>query len=151
MRLLVISMAAWALSSVVARAAETGPTAEPVMPPDMRRVARKIEPELKGDPARLAQYINFFSRELGNDSRICAFDVTGESKGGKRVVLRGYVEFTETRKSLIEFLTELGFEVEDQLESLPATSLGKEIFGITKATHSYCFDRPMGRREQEGH
>src|SRR6478752_2324827 len=114
MRLLVISMAAWALSSVVARAAETGPTAEPVMPPDMRRVARKIEPELKGDPARLSQYINFFSRELGNDSRICAFDVNAEAGRNQHIVLNGFVEFPETRKSLVEFLTDLGFEVDDQ-------------------------------------
>jgi hypothetical protein len=147
--MILISMVAWAFSVVIARATDTGPSGEPVTPPDMRRVARKIEPELKGDPTRLAQYINFFSRELGNDSRICAFDVTGESKSDKKVVLRGFVEFAETRKSLIEFLTELGFDVEDRMEALPAEGLGKEIFGITKATHSYCFDRATGRRKQE--
>ncbi|HEX4415880.1 MAG TPA: C40 family peptidase [Lacipirellulaceae bacterium] len=148
MRMIAISMAAWALSAVVARAAETAATAEPVMPPDMRRVARKIEPDLKGDPARLAQYVNFFSRELGNDSRMCAFDVTCEPRG-KKVVLHGFVEFPETRKSLIEFLSALGFEIENQMESLPADDLGTEIFGITKVTHSYCFDRPTGKRKQE--
>lgn len=148
MRMIVISMVGWALSAVIARAADTAATAEPVMPPDMRRVARKIEPDLKGDPARLAQYVNFFSRELGNDSRMCAFDVTCEPLG-KKVVLHGFVEFPETRKSLIEFLSALGFEIENQMESLPAEELGQKIFGITKVTHSYCFDQPTGKRKQE--
>ncbi len=39
------------------------PTAAPEQPLDLRRVARKIEPELAGKIERLPQYINFFARE----------------------------------------------------------------------------------------
>lgn len=129
------------------------PTAAPEQPLDMRRVARKIEPELAGKAERLPQYINFFSRELGNDSRICAFDVTAEP-GGKdgdknQVVLRGFVEFPETRAALTRYLTLLGFTVDDQLEKLPAKSLGEKVFGLVKVPHSYYFDRTTGRRKQE--
>ena len=114
-------------SAITLRAAETtaAPSAEPVEPADMRRVARKIEPELEGRPERLSQYINFFSRELGNDSRICAFDVTAEAVEGKNVRLNGYVEFPETHESLVAYLEILGFKVDDQLQKLPAAALGK--------------------------
>jgi cell wall-associated NlpC family hydrolase len=124
-------------------------TAEPKVPPDLRRMARRIEPDLAGNPDRLPQYINFFSRELGNDSRICAFDVTARAVPENQVELRGFVEFPETRESLVAFLTILGFTVEDRLESLPAMSLGNKVFGQVKASHAYSFDRPSGRRKQE--
>ena len=65
------------------------------------------------------------------------------------MILHGYVEFPETRRSLNEFLEALGFVVDDQMESLPSASLGKKIFAITNVNHSYCFDRPSGRRKQE--
>ena len=144
----------FALLAVVpfgARAAEisSSATAEPVRPADMRRLAGRIEPELVGKAERLPQYIHFFSRELANDSRICAFDVTASAVGGKNVQLKGYVEFPETRSALNGFLTSLGFAVDDQLETLPATSLGEKVFGIVKVPHSYCFDKPTGRRKQE--
>src|SRR4051812_12249663 len=75
-------------------------TADPEIPGGLARVARRIEPDLKGDPERLSQYVNFFSREFGNDSRICAFDVTAERDTARHVKLRGFVEFPETRRSL---------------------------------------------------
>jgi hypothetical protein len=115
----------------------------------MQRLARRIEPDLSGKPERLAQYVHFFSKELANDSRICAFDVNAKAKDGKQVQLTGFVEFPETRSALTGFLSSLGFDVDDRLESLPQKKLGQEIFGIVKASHSYCFDKPSGRRKQE--
>jgi hypothetical protein len=140
-----------AVCTMAGRAAETAApaTAEPEKPGDLQRVARKIEPELAGKADRLPQYVNFFSRELGNDSRICAFEVTADSQGGKKVELKGFVEFPETRSSLVGFLKILGFEVEDHMETLPAEGLGKKVFGLTKVPHSYSFDKPSGRRKQE--
>ncbi len=137
--------------AAIGRAAETATpaTPEPVVPKDLRHVARKIEPDLIGKVERLPQYINFFARELGNDSRICAFDVTADPKDGKKVELNGFVEFPETRSSLKNFLTILGFDVDDQMETLPTAGLGKEVFGLVKVSHSYCFDKPSGRRKQE--
>jgi hypothetical protein len=115
----------------------------------MTNVARKIEPTLAGKPERLSQYISFFSRELGNDSRLCAFDVSAEAVKGQQVRLNGFVEFPETRHSLKEFLKALGFDVEDRLESLPAESLGNRRFGLVAKPHTYVFDRPSGKRKQE--
>lgn len=139
------------LLTVVAHGApeNSPPTADPVKPGDMTNVARKIEPNLNGKPERLPQYINFFSRELGNDNRLCAFYVSAEVIDGKRIRLLGHVEFPETKKSLVNILEALGFSVEDQLETLPAESLGNRIFGLVTSPHSYMFDRPSGRRKQE--
>lgn len=127
----------------------SAPSAAPVEPGDQTRLARRIEPDLAGKTERLSQYINFFSRELGNDSRICAFDVKAESTRGKDIVLTGFVEFPETRTALNKFLTALGFKVTDQLEALPSQNLGDKLFGIVKAPHCFTFDRPSGRRKQE--
>jgi hypothetical protein len=118
----------------------------PIGPLPMERVARRIEPELAGRPERLQQYVDFFRRELVNDTRLIAFDVMAEAKGERGAVLCGYVEFPETRQALANLLSVLGFEVEDQLESLPAESLGEERFGIVKTPHSLSYDRPSGRR-----
>ena len=99
----------------IAAETSTAPSAAPVEPGDMTRLARRIEPELAGKVDRLPQYINFFSRELSNDNRICAFDVKSEATHGKDIVLTGFVEFPETRNSLTKFLTALGFTVADHL------------------------------------
>lgn len=128
---------------------DSPPTAEPVKPGDMTQVARRIEPDLVGKPERLSQYIDFFSRELGNDSRLCAFHVSAEVLHGKKMRLTGFVEFPETRKSLVGFLEALGFEVDDRLETLPVNSLGEKLFGLVTVPQSYTFDRPSGRRKQE--
>src|SRR5262245_18844676 len=138
----------------LSRAAEpTAPaTAEPPTHADMRRLAQKIEPELAGKPERLAQYVDFFGRELANDRRICAFQVTadaGKEPEKKEVELHGFVEFPETRAALKGYLSELGFQVTDSLEFLPSAGLGKQMFGIVQAPHSYSFDRPNGERKQE--
>lgn len=127
-------------------------TAEPPANADIERLARRIEPALEGRPERLAQYIHFFSRELANDSRICAFQVTAKAKGDaskKAIELHGFVEFPETRAALNGYLAALGFKVEDQLESLPAAGLGNQVFGLIKTTHSYSFEQPSGPRKQE--
>lgn len=115
----------------------------------LERLARRIEPGLKGKPDRLPQYVDFFRSELGNDSRLFAFNVASKTGGDGRVELRGYVEFRETRTALAKFLTVLGFKVDDRLEALPAEGFGKEIFGLVKAPHSVCYDRPSGLQRPE--
>ena len=115
----------------------------------LERLARRIEPDLAGKPERLPQYLDFFRSELGNDSRLFAFNVTAKPADHDRVELRGYVEFPETRAALARYLGILGFHVEDRMESLPAAGLGKEIFGLLKAPHSVCYDRPSGRQRPE--
>jgi cell wall-associated NlpC family hydrolase len=126
------------------------PTAEEFsVPRVVERLARRVEPELAGKRERLPHYVDFFRSELANDSRLCAFHVTAKSLVGNHVELLGYTEFPETRSALVKFLKVLGFKVDDQMESLPAGGLGKEIFGLLKAPHSICFDRPNGRQRPE--
>ena len=115
----------------------------------LERLARRIEPGLAGKSERLPQYVDFFRSELGNDSRLFAFNVTAKPADNDGVELRGYVEFPETRAALARYLSILGFHVEDRMESLPAAALGKEIFGLVKAPHSVCYDRPSGRQRPE--
>jgi hypothetical protein len=51
-------------------------------PPEARqeryfeRLARQIEPELKGSPEKLDVYVRFFAHEVIHDQRIIAFDVS---------------------------------------------------------------------------
>jgi cell wall-associated NlpC family hydrolase len=145
-----ICLLATLVMSTTAYAAEktSSATAEPPKSGDMRRFAERIEPTLAGKPERLDQYVHFFSRELANDSRICAFNVKATQEG-KQVALTGFVEFPETRTALVEYLQALGFNVDDRLEKLPTAGLGKKIYGLVKAPHSYSFDRPTGQRKQE--
>jgi hypothetical protein len=118
----------------------------PIGPMPMERVARRIEPDLKGRPERVQQYVDFFRRELVSDSRLFAFDVVAEATGDHDVTLNGYVEFPETHKSLLNLFKTLGFEVDDKIESLPSKKLGDTKFGIVETAHSLSYDRPSGRR-----
>jgi gamma-D-glutamyl-L-lysine dipeptidyl-peptidase len=126
------------------------PTAEEFSAPRVvERLARRVEPKLVGKPERLAHYVDFFRSELANDSRLFAFHVTAKMVESGHVELHGYTEFPETRTALVKFLKVLGFNVDDEMESLPAAGLGKEIFGFVKAPHSICFDQPTGRQRPE--
>jgi hypothetical protein len=118
----------------------------PIGPLPMERVARRIEPDLKGRPERVQQYVDFFRRELVSDSRLFAFDVVADAAGDHNVTLTGYVEFPETHTSLLNLFKTLGFEVDDKIESLPSKKLGDTQFGIVKTAHSLSYDRPSGRR-----
>lgn len=127
--------------------------AQPSAPPPPRlesalaRLARQLEPDLVGRAERLPQYIDFFRLKLGNDTRLFAFDVTAQATDEGRVQLRGYVEFPETRNAVVTFLSHLGFDdIDDQLATLPAESLGKKAFGLVKTTHSLSYDRPREPR-----
>ncbi len=112
----------------------------------LKRLARKIEPDLKGQPDRLPQYVDFFRREVGNDPRLVAFDVHATAQPDGKVELTGFVEFAETRAALAEFLGHLGFQVENRLETLPAANLGDRTLGFLKTSHAMSYDRPSGRR-----
>src|SRR4051794_15196348 len=45
-------------------------------------VVRKVEPSGRGDPSRIAQYLQFFRREFVGDTRIFAVDVKPETTPG---------------------------------------------------------------------
>lgn len=110
------------------------------------KLARQLEPDLVGHTERLPQYVDFFRLKLGNDSRLFAFHVTAKTTKADQVELRGYVEFPETRQALVTLLGHLGFDVEDQLTTLPEAKLGEKVYGLVKTTHSLSYDRPSGTR-----
>ena len=118
----------------------------PPGPELIKRLARKIEPNLVGLPERLPQYVDFFRREVGNDSRLVAFEVTTAIAPDGQVQLTGFVEFPETLNALEKFLEALGFKVENHLETLPTVSLGERTLGFLNTSHCLSYDRPRGRR-----
>jgi hypothetical protein len=118
----------------------------PIGPPSAKRFARRIEPDLQGRPERVQQYADFFRREAVSDARLFAFDVVAQAQGQQGVTLKGYIEFPESRKALKLLFEALGFEVDDQLETLPAEGLGDQLYGIVKASHTLSYDRPKERR-----
>ncbi len=142
---LIIAFMGWTLLGE-AQEASVDVDGRPAGPNTLKRMARKIEPSLVGLPERLPQYVDFFRREVGNDSRLVVFDVSASIATDGRVQLTGFVEFPETRKALEEFLGVLGFKVEIQLETLPAANLGERTLGFLKTSHCLSYDRPRGRR-----
>ncbi len=114
----------------------------------LTRLGKEIEPDLKGRVERLPQYVEFFRAQLANDKWLFAFDVTATQANDGSVVLQGFVEFPETREGLEAFLKVLGFgKIENELETLPAASLGEKKFGFVKTTHTLSYDRPEEPRE----
>jgi hypothetical protein len=138
----IVSWAALAASETTDEESDGRPPA----PPTLQQLARRIEPDLNGQPERLPQYVDFFRRELGNDPRLVAFDVEAKTQPGGRVTLSGFVEFLETRAALCRFLGHLGFQVDSQLQTLPAADLGDRTLGFLKTSHCLSYDRPRGRR-----
>jgi gamma-D-glutamyl-L-lysine dipeptidyl-peptidase len=112
----------------------------------LQRLARKIEPDLKGQLDRLPQYVDFFRREVCNDPRLVAFDITATAVSDNKVALAGFVEFPETRTSLEKFLAHLGFQIENRLETLPTAGLGERSLGFLRTTHCMSYDHPRGKR-----
>lgn len=132
-----------------ARAQQSTP-APPQQAPTLVRLAQQVEPELAGRVERLSQYVDFFRLKLANDTRLFAFDVEVVANYEGQIELRGYVEFPETRAALENFLGILGFDdLDDQLQTLPAASLGNQLFGFVKTTHSLSYNRPRGERSVE--
>ncbi|QEG35101.1 C40 family peptidase [Bythopirellula goksoeyrii] len=116
-------------------------------PPDssdrLTRLARQIEPELQGRTDRLSQYVEYFRAQLANDKTLFAFEVAATQGDDGPVVLKGFVEFPETREGLESFLRVLGFdEIENELETLPSAELGEQRFGFVKTAHTLSYDRP---------
>jgi hypothetical protein len=118
-------------------------TAErPVDPGKVKRLAARAESDLAGRPERLRQYIDLY-RTTQNDTRLFAFNVTAESAGDGAVVLRGYVEYPESRHGVAEYLRTLGFgQIKNEVELLPSAALGSEPFGVVASPHALCYDNP---------
>lgn len=115
-------------------------------PSNLELLARRVEPDLVGQPERLPQYVEHYQREFGNDPRLFCFEVVATAEVDNTVRLTGFMEFPEMRNGVVEFLGLLGFTVVDELEDLPAAAFGERTLGILKTTHSLSYDRPSGDR-----
>lgn len=106
-------------------------------------LAKQIEPSLKGDGSRVAQYIDFYRSRLANDPRVCAFEVAGTVQDEGRLILDGFVEFSESRGGLQSFLETLGFtEIENRIEVLPAKNLDGKHYGLVRVASTISYDSP---------
>lgn len=113
------------------------------------RIARGVEPDLKGSPDKLALYLAHFESEALNDRRQIAFDVRADwdEKLGE-VVLTGFVEYHEHRASLANYFITLGFDpIEDRLIQMPVPELGDEPFASVTAESAFLFSDPDERSE----
>jgi gamma-D-glutamyl-L-lysine dipeptidyl-peptidase len=131
------------LVAINANAQEAPPADRPVEPATIERLAKLAEPDLKGRQSHVRQYVEVFRYNSANDARLCVYDVTAEPIGKQGVRLTGFVEFPETRNGLTAFFEKLGFSpVENELETLPAKSLGEQRFGFIKSAHSLSYAEP---------
>ena len=113
------------------------------------RIAKSVEPDLKGSPDKLALYLAHFEAEALNDRRQFAFDVRArwDEKLGA-VVLTGFVEYHEHRASLAHYLTTLGFDpIEDRLIQMPVLELGDEPFAAVSTDNTFLYGDPDDRSE----
>jgi cell wall-associated NlpC family hydrolase len=111
-------------------------------------IARKIEPDLKGDPSRLPVYLEFFKREFVKDPRLFAFNATIEPRDGT-IRITGNAEYREHQQAIERLLRTLGFDrIDNSIDQLPATDLGEQRFAFVIANHAPLLDRPQTPHEQ---
>jgi hypothetical protein len=114
----------------------------------MEEMVRQIEPSLHGKSSKFPVYLAFFKRAFVGDTRLFAFDVSGNATWDGKVRLKGYAEYPEEHQTLTDFLKCLGFTIaDDQIIALPAAGLGDTPFALVKATHTTLYDRPDKPRE----
>lgn len=145
---LLIGLAIFALSASVEAQVQLSPTirrgitlpatTEPSARQEavLEQIVRKIEPDLKGDLARLPVYIEFWKRESVRDPRLFAVDVTAKAKEDGAIELTGWIEYPQHQQSLVLLLKTLGFDKID--EKIFATS---QAFGVVSVSKSWLLDR----------
>jgi len=112
------------------------------------RIIQKIEPDLKGDPDRLPQYIEAFKSHFIIDERLFPFGVSAAMDRRGNVELTGYVGYEENRQALLQLMQFLGFEkIEDRIEVLPSKNAGKHPFAVVNLPFCVSYDKPVSPRE----
>ncbi|MEC8557994.1 MAG: C40 family peptidase [Planctomycetota bacterium] len=133
--------ACWADDNVLQKARP------PIELEKLEELARRIEPDLRGQVTRAKQYIEFFRQQLANDTRLFAFQVKAKVDADDRVRLDGYVEFPETRDALLGYLKTMSLSVDaSNIRTLPSASLGATRLGFVKVPHRFSTSGP-GRGE----
>jgi hypothetical protein len=110
------------------------------------RVIAKVEPSLKGDPAKIPVYLELFKREFVEDTRTFGFDVQPSAPGESTLV--GHVEFEEHKNALDQFFKRLGLTVQDKTELLPGASLDIKRYALVTAPRTFVYDRAAGKIER---
>jgi len=102
------------------------------------RAIRKVEPTLKGNPARIPLYLELFKREFVEDTRTFAVELNTDG-----TTLRGHVEFPEHKAALTNLFKHLALDVKDEVELLPSPALGDKRFGVVTANQTFVRSRPV--------
>jgi hypothetical protein len=115
----------------------------------LRSAAAKIEPSLKGDPARAQEYVDYFPKEFLNDRRLFPYKVTATAQPEGTIALSGYVGYSENLDTLLQFLESLGLQIsENTIEVLPSANLGEEQFAFVNVTAAAYYAGPSERSER---
>jgi hypothetical protein len=124
----------------------------------LEQIARRIEPDLKGDPARLQTYVDFYKRESVRDPRLFPVDVAANVDADGAIVLSGFVEYPQHQASIELLLKTLGFQhirneivvASDRLyPTAPADGSEDALvgFGIVSAPRAAVYNRVDAPRE----
>lgn len=114
------------------------------------RLISGVEPDLIGKPDRLALYIRLFEREMVQDTRTFATNVSARwDEATETVHLEGYVNWEENKNSLNDLFSNLAFEkIQNDVEVLPSEGLGERLYAIVSAPHVFSFSQPAEPRER---
>lgn len=114
------------------------------------RLISGVEPDLIGKPDRLAVYTRLFEREMVQDTRTFATNVTARwDEATETVHLEGYVNWEENKTSLENLFSNLAFEkIQNDVEVLPSADLGEKLYAIVSAPHVFSFASPVEPRER---
>jgi cell wall-associated NlpC family hydrolase len=111
-------------------------------------VIRKVEPSLRGDPARLPIYLELFKREFVEDPRTFAVDIGAVAMANNGVAVTGRVEFEEHRRALTDLFRHMGFAPNvDGVGVYPDAALGALKFAVVSEDRAFIYARPSGQRE----
>lgn len=148
-RVLAVLAAFWGMATPGMSADDASRGDQQILSPADRvffeKMARRIEPDLKGKSSRLSQYIEFYKQQLGNDDRLFAVEVTATLGSGnaRSIILNGHVEFAEHRLSVAAMLQILGFRIlRNEIALLPDPLLGDRRFGLMSVSGSMSRERP---------
>ncbi|MCS7032565.1 MAG: C40 family peptidase, partial [Phycisphaerae bacterium] len=122
-------------------------------PPELRHrrfwenLARQIEPELQGQPARLDVYLRFFEREIIRDTRLFACKLAAlRVDGVTRVV--GLLEYQEQIDALHRLLETLQLgPIDSSIELAPSSAVRDSPFAVVAAERSFLRRDPTEKSE----
>ncbi|MEQ9460571.1 MAG: C40 family peptidase [Phycisphaeraceae bacterium] len=113
------------------------------------RAIAVVEPSLIGNPARLDAYIDLFKLKFVGDNRLFFFDAKATwDPQTATLTINGQAEYEEHHESIEKYFRYMGFEkIDNQVELLPAASLGEQRFAILNTHQAFIYSAPTEPRE----